>query len=186
VKYGYQQERWLKYEKVLKKWNRLWALLVVQDDQLLVEKYFGGATKYSTFNVHSVTKSITSALVGLAIQRQDINSEHDLMVPCFPEYQPSIIHGYKRALTIVHLLAMRGGWGGEGGIQTVARCLTQEPLRVLPGTEFKYFTGSQNILSAIITKKTHMSTKEFADKALFQPLGIKNTFWFAANRSNKA
>ncbi len=47
----------------------------------------------------------------------------------------------------------------------------------MPDTEFKYFTGAQNVLSAIVTKSTKQSTKEFCDQFLLQPLGIKNAFW---------
>jgi len=175
--YGYNKEILSDYFDKLDRWERLRGLLIVKDDKMIVEKYFSGATKYSAFNVHSITKSITSALVGLAIQHHYIKSENDLVLPLFPEYQNNSLGSYKKSLTIKHLLSMRGGWSGGDGNQTVEACITKEYLHVMPGTEFKYFTGSQNILSAIITKSTHQSTKEFANQYLFKPLGIKNGFW---------
>src|SRR5690606_28240221 len=73
------------------------------------------------FNVHSITKSITSALVGIAIRNQYIKSENDLVMTFFPEYtEPG---RYKELLQIKHLLSMRGGWAGGDGFQTVEECL---------------------------------------------------------------
>src|SRR5690606_1585427 len=137
-------------------------------------KYYADATKYSAFNVHSVTKSITSALVGIAIRNQHVNSEGDFVMKYFPEYIPG---RYKEMLQIKHLLSMRGGWKGGDGFQTVEECLLKIPLAVPPDQNFKYFTGSQNILSAIITKKANRSSRDFANEFLFEPIGIRNAFW---------
>ena len=175
--YGYSNEILSGYFDKLDKWDRLRGLLIVKNDKLIIEKYYCGTTKYSAFNVHSVTKSITSALVGLAIQHNYIKSENDLVLPFFSEYQNNPFGDFKKAMTIKHLLSMRGGWTGWDGFQTVEQCITKEYLHVMPDTEFKYFTGSQNVLSAIVTKSTKQSTKEFCDKFLLQPLGIKNAFW---------
>lgn len=176
-KYGYDNKMFSAYFNKLGEWSRLRGLLIVKDDKLIVEKYFSGTTKHSAFNVHSITKSVTAALVGLAIQHDYIKSETDLVLPFFPEYQDNPFGDFKKALTIKHLLSMRGGWAGGDGFQTVEQCITKEYLHVMPNTEFKYFTGSQNVLSAIVAKSTGQSTKEFADKVLFAPLGIKNGFW---------
>jgi CubicO group peptidase (beta-lactamase class C family) len=175
--HGYNEEALTAYFNTLHEWERLRAVLVVKDGKLIVEKYFEGATKYSAFNVHSVTKSVTAALVGLAIKHDYIKSEHELILPFFPEYEIVDKKRPKHRLTIKHLLSMRGGWAGGDGAQTVAQCILTENLHKEPGTEFKYFTGSQNILSAIITKSTKQSTKAFADEYLFAPLGIQNAFW---------
>jgi CubicO group peptidase (beta-lactamase class C family) len=176
-KYGYDNKVFSTYFDKLDEWDRLRGLLIVKDDKLIIEKYFSGSTKRSAFNIHSVTKSITSALVGLAIQYDYIKSEDELVLPFFSEYQNNPFGDFKKALTIKHLLSMRGGWAGADGFQTVEQCVTKEYLHVMPDSEFKYFTGSQNILSAIVSKSTGQSTKEFADKVLFAPLGIKNGFW---------
>ena len=175
--YGYDNRILSDYFSKLDKWESLRGLLIVKDGKLIVEKYFEGTTIYSAFNVHSITKSITSTLVGLAIQNNYIKHEDDLVLPFFPEYHNNPFGDFKKAMTIKHLLSMRGGWTGGDGFQTVEQCITKEYLHVMPGTEFKYFTGSQNILSAIVTKSTKVSTKEFCDKFLLQPLGIKNAFW---------
>ncbi|HYF69498.1 MAG TPA: serine hydrolase domain-containing protein [Ohtaekwangia sp.] len=175
--YGYNNAVLDNFFEDVNAWDRLRGLIVVKDGKLIIEKYFAGTTRYSAFNVHSVTKSITSALVGLSIQHNFINSEHELVMPFFSEYTTEYNQNYKGALTIKHLLSMRGGWAGWDGHQTAVECIVDEKLDVMPDSTFKYFTGSQNILSAIITKTTNQSTREFADQYLFKPLGIQNGFW---------
>ena len=175
--HGYSDKKLADYFSKAKRWERLRGLLVVKGNKLIIEKYFAGTTKYSAFNVHSVTKSITSALVGLAIQHNYVASDNDLILPFFPEYEGYPFGKFKRALSIKHLLSMRGGWAGGDGHQTVEKCILAEHLYRMPDTQFKYFSGSQNVLSAIITKSTKQSTKEFADRHLLEPLGIRNGFW---------
>jgi CubicO group peptidase (beta-lactamase class C family) len=175
--YGYREDSLTKYFENINEWERLRALLVVKGDKLIIEKYFCGATRYSGFNVHSVTKSMTSALMGLAIKHNYINSEDDLVLPFFPEYKDQPYGIFKKALTIKHLLSMRGGWASGDGHQTAEECIKEEYLNKMPDTEFNYFTGSHNILSAIITKRANQSTKDFAHQYLFKPLGMQNAFW---------
>lgn len=175
--YGYRDEAFAAYFDSIGEWNRLRSVLVVKGDKLIVERYFSGATRYSAFNVHSITKSITSALVGAAIMHGHIKSDDDSVLSFFPEYRDHPFGKFKKALTIKHLLSMRGGWASGDGHQTADECITEEYLHRMPNSEFKYFTGSQNVLSAIITKQTNQSTKEFAERSVFNPLGIKIGFW---------
>jgi len=174
---GYDAKILSEYFKNISEWKRLRCLLVVKDNKLIIEKYLFKATKYSNFDVHSITKSITSALTGLAIQHKFIKSEDELILPFFPEYGVNSSDIFKKALTIKHLLTMRGGWISWNGHRTVKQCIKREKLHVMPDSEFHYFTGSLNIVSAIITKKTNLSTREFADQYLLKPLGIRNGFW---------
>ncbi|PRY12771.1 hypothetical protein CLV24_107143 [Pontibacter ummariensis] len=59
---------------------------MIKGDKLVVDKYLEGATKYSAYNGHSVTKSIMSALLGLAIQQRKLSSE-DALVMLFTRKQ---------------------------------------------------------------------------------------------------
>ena len=167
------------YLKEIENWERLRGLIIIKDDKLIVEKYQGGATKYSALNVHSVTKSITSALVGLAIQKGNIKSENELVMPFFPEYKAQILdNNPKSKITIADLLTMQGGFTGNDGIENVEDVLLKRRVaKENIGKRFNYYTGSNMVLSAIITKTTKMSTKKFAEKNLFEPLGIHNAFW---------
>jgi CubicO group peptidase (beta-lactamase class C family) len=175
---GYAPEDIEQYLQEIGGWERLRGLVVIQNGKLIVEKYQKGATRYSAFNVHSVTKSITSALTGLSIQQGYLESENEHVMPFFPEYQGRVPGEAKYNLTIAHLLSMRGGFTGWDGPQNVEQALVNEGVSESKiGQEFKYYTGSQMVLSALITKASKTTTKEFAREKLFKPLGIQCGFW---------
>jgi CubicO group peptidase (beta-lactamase class C family) len=176
---GLNETKINQYLKEIENWERLRGLIVIKNDKLIVEKYQGGATKYSALNIHSVTKSITSALIGLAIQKGGIRSENELVTSFFPEYQTKILdNNPKKKITIADLLTMRGGFTGNDGTENLEEVLLKRKVaKENIGKQFNYYTGSHMILSAIITKTSKMSTKEFAEKNLFKPLGMHNAFW---------
>lgn len=178
VSVGYNQEEIEQYLKEIRGWERLRGLIIIKDGKLVAEKYQKGTTRFSAFNVHSVTKGILSALTGLSIQEGYLESENDYVMPFFPEYQKSEQNLYKEKLTVAHLLSMRGGFTGWDGPQNVEQVILNEEVSENKlGQEFKYFTGSQMVLSALITKASKTTTKEFAQEKLFKPLGIQCGFW---------
>lgn len=164
------------YHSKLKNWNRLRGLLVVQDDSLIIEKYFQGTDKYDAFNIHSITKSITSTLIGIGIDKGIIPSEEDKVMKYFPEYKNQV-DSLKNELTIKHMLTMQGGFAHWDAYSTPKECIVDIDINKTPGTNFKYFTGSQALLSAIITKSSKQTTKDFAREYFLEPIGIKNGFW---------
>ena len=164
------------YYSKIENWNRLRGLLVVQNDKLIIEKYFKDTNKYDAFNVHSITKTITSALVGIAIDKKFILSEEEKVMPYFPEYKNEV-DSLKNDLTLKHLLTMQGGFAHWDAYSTTKECIVDIKINKTPGTNFKYFTGSQALLSAIITKSSKTTTKDFAHKYFLEPIGIKNSFW---------
>ncbi|TPE46305.1 serine hydrolase domain-containing protein [Pontibacter mangrovi] len=175
---GYHKADITHFLQEIENWDRLRALVVIKDGRLFLEKYQKDATKYSAFNVHSVTKSILSALTGLAIQEGYIPSEHDKVLRYFPEYRNGASAPAKANITVAHLLAMRGGFAGWDGPQSAQQVLLQEEVSdTNTGQEFKYFTGSQMVLSAMLTKASNTTTKAFAEEKLFKPLGISCGFW---------
>ncbi|MFA1773173.1 serine hydrolase domain-containing protein [Rufibacter glacialis] len=178
VSAGYKEEEIEQYLKEIENWERLRGLVVIKDGSLVVEKYQKGATRFSAFNVHSVTKSITSALMGLSIQEGYLESEDNYVMSFFPQYQKSEQGLHKEKLTVAHLLSMRGGFTGWDGPQNVEQVLLKEKVSESKlGQEFNYFTGAQMVLSALITKASKTTTKEFAQEKLFKPLGIQCGFW---------
>ncbi|RNI30023.1 class C beta-lactamase-related serine hydrolase [Rufibacter immobilis] len=175
---GYDQEEIEQYLKEIGGWERLRGLIVIKEGKVIVEKYQKGATRFSAFNVHSVTKSITSALTGLSIQNGYLESENAYVMPYFSEYQKGGQNLQKKKLTVAHLLSMRGGFTGWDGPQNVEQVIMEEEVSESKlGQEFNYFTGSQMVLSALITKASKTTTKEFAQEKLFKPLGIQCGFW---------
>ena len=132
-------------------------------------------------HIMSVTKSVVALLVGIAIDNGWIKSVGDKVLDYFPEYK--VKKGEKTIydVTVKHLLTMRAPYKGKGDPWSKvcsSENWTYASLDFLGGRkgltdEFKYQTVCLHILSGILYKATGMKTVDFANKYLFEPLGIK-------------
>jgi CubicO group peptidase (beta-lactamase class C family) len=163
---------------------RLHSLLVSRRGELVLERYYNGARATRPANIKSASKSIISALVGIAIERRLIAAVDTPIVTWFPELTKDRDHA-KRTITIEDLLTMRSGLETTSNrnygtwVQSrnwVQHALTR-PLLSEPGTEMEYSTGNTHLLSAILTKTTRVSTWQFANQALAAPLGFTLARW---------
>jgi CubicO group peptidase (beta-lactamase class C family) len=135
-------------------------------------------------NIKSASKSIISALVGIAINRKLIPGVDQRIVRYFPELRRDP-DPRKQQITIEDLLTMRSGLestSGEGYGSWVRsrnwiRYALDRPLVSEPGTSMEYSTGTSHLLSAILTKTAKTSTWQFAQSALARPLGIALARW---------
>jgi CubicO group peptidase (beta-lactamase class C family) len=161
---------------------RMRSLLVSVDGRLKVEQYFHGAAAHRAANMKSASKSIISLLVGIALDRGDIESIDTPIDQFFPEY---LDDPEKGGITVEDLLTMRAGLETTSNrnygrwVQSanwVKHVLTR-PLVATPGTQMIYSTGSTHLLSAIITKASGMDTHRFARRYLGEPLGISVPRW---------
>lgn len=162
---------------------RLRSMLISHDGELVLEQYFNGARPTETTNVKSVSKTVMSALVGLAIDRGHIES----LDQSIADYYGEIIEGdpAKSAITIGNLLSMQAGlettsfynYGAWVLSDDWFRFALEQPLRAEPGTRLVYSTGNTHLLSGIITQATGRSTYQFAQRALAQPMGIELNEW---------
>jgi CubicO group peptidase (beta-lactamase class C family) len=163
---------------------RLHSLLVSQRGQLLFERYYSGRKAAALANVKSASKSVISALVGIAIDRQLIPSVDTPIVKYFPELAKDR-DARKQQITVEHLLAMRPGLEGTSnrnyGAWVTSRNWVQHalarPMFAAPGEEMEYSTGNTHLLSAILTKATGLNTWQFANEALAKPLGFSLAQW---------
>ncbi len=134
--------------------------------------------------INSVTKSIVSLLVGLAIDRGLLESVQLPLSEFFPG-----LGQIERGITVEHLLTMTPGWdwpewaewnGFPKEMQDSpdwVRFVLSRPLVDKPGSIMKYNSGCSHLLSAILQQVTGMSTSEFAAIHLFKPLGISDYRW---------
>ena len=132
-------------------------------------------------HIMSVTKSVVALLVGIAIDNGWIKSVGDKVLDYFPEYK--VKKGEKTIydVTVKHLLTMRAPYKGKGDPWSKvcsSENWTYASLDFLGGRkgltdEFKYQTVCLHILSGLLYKATGMKTVDFANKYLFEPLGIK-------------
>jgi CubicO group peptidase (beta-lactamase class C family) len=164
---------------------RLRSLLVSIDGELVEESYFHGAHAAQPANLKSASKSVLSALVGIAVDRGDIKSLQARIGSFFAGQITGADAARKQAITIEELLTMRAGLESTSSahygrwVQSrnwVAQALAQ-PLVDEPGGRMIYSTGNSHLLSAALTKATGMSTFEFARRLLAEPLGVALQPW---------
>jgi CubicO group peptidase (beta-lactamase class C family) len=169
--------------------NRLpdaFSLLIVKNGYLVFEKYYswGSPDKYAV--VHSVTKSVTSALIGIALDKGYLDSVDQKLIEFFPEYITDELNPRKKEINLKHLLTMSAGfkwndWGPDIGnwysSPDWSKFTIQLPLENNPGDVFNYNTSISHLLSIILSKSTKTSTLDFAKQNLFEPLGIQSAYW---------
>jgi CubicO group peptidase (beta-lactamase class C family) len=150
------------------------SLLVARDGRLVFERYYGGGVVNPIFDVYSVTKSVTSALVGIALAERKLESVDQRLVDVFPNYAKNGDPRLRR-LTLAHLLTMRAGFSADpieaSGNWT--RELMSRPFEHEPGKVFVYDSGSSHLLSAVLTKVTGAQASMLARDRIFRPLGIR-------------
>jgi CubicO group peptidase (beta-lactamase class C family) len=143
------------------------AMLVARHGYVVFERYYGDYTAESSFSVNSVTKSVLSALVGIALRDGLVESVDQPIAAFFPDANA---HG----ISIRHLLTLSTGWPyrerGER-VWSVPHLLRQ-PLIRPPGEAFEYDEAAPHLLSAILTRLTGASAAAYARGGLFDSLGI--------------
>jgi CubicO group peptidase (beta-lactamase class C family) len=163
---------------------RLHSLLVSQRGDVLFERYYNGAHVARLANVKSASKSVISALVGIAVERGLIDGVRTPIATWFPEITRDP-DSRKRTITVEDLLTMRSGLAGTSGRNYGAwvtsgnwvRHALARPMTAAPGESMDYSTGSTHLLSAILAKATGVSTWRFANDALARPLGFTLPQW---------
>jgi CubicO group peptidase (beta-lactamase class C family) len=163
---------------------RLHSLLVSVRGEMVLERYFNGARATRPANVKSVSKSIVSALVGIAIARGTMPSVETPISTWFPELKKSA-EPRKAAITVEDLLTMRSGlestsnrnYGAWVNSRNWVQYALSRPLLAPPGTVMDYSTGNTHLLSAILTRASNTSTWQFAQDALARPLGFTLARW---------
>lgn len=152
------------------------SALIVRNGSIVFEKYYSGNESLA-YSIYSVTKSIISALIGIALDKGYIESIDQKLVTFFPEYESESTDLRLKKITIRHLLSMSSGFGiNLAANRSMSMCYTQ-PIKTEPGIEAYYNSCSSHLLSGIISKSTNMSTSEFCYQYLFKPLGIEKPDW---------
>jgi CubicO group peptidase (beta-lactamase class C family) len=140
--------------------------------------------------IHSCTKSIVSALIGIAIDEGYIAGVDQPLLDFFPDRTVAHLDVDKEAMTLEHVLTMATGWACRDsylyrwrGLREMERSqdwvqfMLDLPMAEEPGTRFEYCNGASFVLSAIIQEATGVSALAFAQAHLFGPLGISDVVW---------
>lgn len=162
------------------------SLLVVKDGYLIAEKYFHGGSIESKDRLQSVTKSLTSALVGLALEDGCLESLDQNAVEFLPEQAGRIRDPRKNEITVRHLLQMRAGFPWEESATELFELMytgfrpsvfVDVPLVRDPGTGMEYSNISSHLLSIIVSRACDADLLDFGKENLFDPLGVEPGDW---------
>ena len=173
------------------------SCLIVKDGRLVYEAYFHGFSRDVLHRLYSVTKSVTSSLIGIAIEDGLISGVDEPVMAYFPEYVGEGWDESKNAITLEHLLIMSSGlqydensypysdsrnsWSQMTATGDWMKWTLDQPLVAEPGTRFNYSTGNSHLFAGIIYKTVGVHATEFAEERLFGPLGIGNYFWYVGD-----
>ncbi len=164
---------------------RLHSLLVSRSGELILEEYLNGRGSSNIANVKSVSKSVISALVGIAISEGHLQGVDQPIDDFFGAALADEIDAGKRRITIGNLLTMQSGLETTSNRNYGAWVLSSDwvsfalaqPLQRAPGILMEYSTGNTHLLSAILTIATGKSTLAFARESLGEPLGFRVANW---------
>ena len=166
------------------------SVLVVRNGYIVLDAYSFPRDAADRHNIYSCSKSVTSALVGIAIDRGFIKSVHQPVLEFFPNHVAKNLDADKEAMTLEHVLTMTTGlecrdsfryrWFGLEQMRNSpdwVQHMIDLPMAHQPGTQFEYCNGATFLLSAILQQQTGMDALSFAQEHLFKPLGISGVTW---------
>lgn len=185
-------------------YKNIHGVLLVKDGKLVVEEYFAGTNgdgkeqvfkRASLHTLQSITKSVNSILVGIAIDQHLISNVDQKISSFFPDEADLFKDEEKNAITLKHCLSMSTGleWTESGvpytdprndayGLnrskdKSPVRYVFERPVAIPAGERFAYHSGISITLGEVVRTVAGMPVTEFAERHLFGPLGIKDYHW---------
>ncbi|MBR0754918.1 serine hydrolase [Bradyrhizobium jicamae] len=192
--------------------TKVHSVVVVRHGKLVFEQYFGGYdqpwgdpdgpyefTATTKHDMRSASKSVTSLLVGIAIDRKLIPGVDEPVMTCFPDYAAVKQAGWE-AITLRHLLTMSSGMKWDENLpwtdpkndephlgfepDPVGYVLSR-PVAAPPDVMWSYNGGGTDLLGSILERVSGKPLEAFAREAVFQPLGISDLEWKAYPKNGK-
>ncbi len=169
-------------EVIDQRYGRIKSLLILKNNKLIAEEYFYGYKRDELHQIRSCTKSVTSLLLGISLDRhKEINTDQPIF-SFFPEYD-SLKSGKNKNITLENVLTMTSGleWDDYPSemfkTDDCFRFILSRPMSDKPGERFLYNSGGTVLLGGVIEFLEGKKALAFADEFLFKPLGIKNYIW---------
>jgi CubicO group peptidase (beta-lactamase class C family) len=169
------------------------SMAIVRNGKLVHEAYSPYCQRNTLHVLASITKSVSSTLIGIAIDKGLIESVDARVIDLLPEYAGAVTDPRFEQITVEHLMTMTSGleWFEHGSSyndprnseyrmvesEDWVRFVLSRPVADPPGERFLYNTGGIHMLSAIIKSTTGQYANEFAEEHLFHPMGIRAYQW---------
>lgn len=177
-----------------KKFKHIHSVIIVKNGKLVLEEYFKGYNRDKLHPIQSDTKSVTSILIGIAIDHRIIPGLDKMIYDYFEYYAGTKWIDQQYQITLKHALTMTAGldWDerthpyGDARNENTAMNNSIDWIKYIlnkntahtPGERFNYASGLSVLLGAIIKKAAGLSADGFAQKHLFKPLGITEYQWY--------
>jgi CubicO group peptidase (beta-lactamase class C family) len=209
---GFNADRLSKLDKFLEQWpkHRIHAVVIARRGKLVLERYFFGedlrwpdiSVLFSPGNLHdvrSISKSVTSLLIGIARGKGTFPPLESSVIDFFPEYA-DLRTSENARITFEHLLTMSHGWlwderkpwkdpGNNERCMFEAkdpyRHVMEQPMALPPGVLFNYCGGATSVLGAALAKAVDRKFDAYAGEKLFGPLAIKDFEWLGCTGSTE-
>ncbi|MBN2089765.1 serine hydrolase [candidate division KSB1 bacterium] len=179
------------------------SILIVKDGKLVLEEYFAtNGKRFGSFikqvfrdkphHLASTTKSVLSALCGIAIDKGLIQNVEEPIFKYLPDYA-SLFTDEKKTIKVKDMLTMTAGWEWEQfkyslddprnngtamwRADDVIKYVLERPLDAKPGQKFKYSNGVPTVMGAVLKNACGREDNQFAEQHLFHPLGISDYLW---------
>jgi CubicO group peptidase (beta-lactamase class C family) len=185
--HGFDADEVAEIERLVEEsYRSVQSIAIVRNGYLIYERYWRGFDAADGHDTRSATKSVTSALVGIALGDGSIESLDQTVGELLADKLPSDADPRMAGVTVRQLLSMTAGLPaddpGLGGDEEVWEQIDQSPdavrgilglpLTADPGSDWAYSSATSHLLSVLVTDTTGSSTLDFARDRLFQPLGI--------------
>ncbi|MEW6194918.1 MAG: serine hydrolase [Bacteroidota bacterium] len=164
------------------------SITIIRNGKIVAETYLHDPNEiHQIQNIKSATKSFTSILTGIALQRHILDSLNQTFSSIFPEY--FINHPDKKSITILHALKMKTGLQFNDEEHhykfrfsgNIIDYILSSPMNGAPGNKYFYCDDNPTLISYAIQRKYGKPLSEFSNEYLFKPLGITEWKWEAAN-----
>lgn len=173
------------YENVL-------SMLIVKDGKLVHEVYSPYVQRNTLHWMASITKTVTSTLIGIAIDQGFIESADSKLHELLPQFAEHFVDPQKKKIALKHMMTMTSGldWNEQVSYNNPNNSewqmvesedwmafVVSKTSKDEPGTIFNYNTGGIHLLSAVIKSATGLFAHQFAEKYLLHPMGVYGYQW---------
>jgi CubicO group peptidase (beta-lactamase class C family) len=168
------------------------ALVVIKDNKLVVEAYFNTYWRETIHDIRSAGKGITALLLGIAIDKGLVKSTEQSIYDFFPGKKFEVPDASHKSIEIKHLLNMSSGLHVDDNDNAPGNTVnwllkdnwvnfaTSVPMAFTPGEKYVYADICPMLIGAIIEQTSGKKLSAFAKQNLFEPLGIREFYWYTA------